>query len=73
MKHCLYVSVQLMSYDCLKSFCAQSRAHPAFVCSDVELILSCVLESLYSAQYASYDAKIVFDSTLVYFSVKTRV
>ena len=36
MKHCLYVSVQLMYYDCVQSFGAQPRAHPAFVSSDVE-------------------------------------
>ena len=36
MKHCLHVSVQLVYYDCLKSFGAQPRAHPAFVCGDVE-------------------------------------
>ena len=36
MKHCLYASVQLVYYDCLKSFGAQPKAHPAFVCSDVE-------------------------------------
>ena len=36
MKHCLYVSVQLVYYDWLKSFGTQPKAHPAFVCGDVE-------------------------------------
>ena len=35
-KHCLYVSVQLVYQDCLKFLGAQLRAHSLFVCNYVE-------------------------------------
>ena len=58
MKHCLHLSDQLTYQDCFTWFGAGLRAHPVFVCSDLEFWFTCVSKKTIQCMVCTGDAKI---------------